>query len=511
MQTKAGQQHLRRFVGDAHGNDPRPQPMDRRAKLILIVLILVASALRVAGAFDDFWLDEIWSYTIAQRIQRPQDILLSPAARIDNNHPLNTMLMWFLGTQQNWVIYRIPSVLAGIGSVLMVLRIMRGRGAVETILAVALVGLSYPLIFFSSEARGYGLVVLFALVAFDAFQQSDRGQAGPSGPVHARSAVSWIVFNLACVLGLLSHLSFVHVYLGFLALSLYRLSRAPSGRGAVDVIRLHLPALTALTALYIVFVRKLTIGGAPGQSLWQGIGEAIARLIAVPGPLEMQIAVAAAAMLGFVMLLGALRRRGFDLWIMLLVAALLSPAAAILRQAMTLEHPQPMHARYFLVLLPIVIIAVSPILADLLKKRHLGPITAVLLAAFFVVNLWQTVHFIRIGRGHYSNAVVYMSRQTPGAILPVVSDHPLRTGMVLEFYSRLLPPGTQLAVIDATDPPPSPPPIRPQWLILHSNLTDTPPAPAVGDPWGQPYIYDREFTYYGLSGYSWYLYRRSER
>ena len=46
-----------------------------------------------------------------------------------------------------------------------------------------------------------------------------------------------------------------------------------------------------------------------------------------------------------------------------------------------------------------------------------------------------------------------------GHTLAVASDHAARTGLVLEFYARVLPPGKRLVVIDenATSRPPDPP------------------------------------------------------
>jgi hypothetical protein len=321
-----------------------------------------------------------------------------------------------------------------------------------------------------------------------------------------------ILFWISCILGLLSHLSFVHIYLGLLGLSIYRLTRAVPRRVAVfDLLKLHGVPLLALATIYMTFVRNLTIGGAPEQPLWQGLSDSISRLIAVPGPIEFQVIVSTVAILLFVQLLLALARRHSDWTVFLVVAVILSPAIAITRQAMTLQYHQPLHARYFLVLLPPVMLAASVVLVELLKKRLLGPLVIVGLSAFFGASAWQTVRFIQIGRGHCSDAVKYISQRTPSAVIPVVIDHPLRTGMVLDFYSRLLPAGTRFMLLDSSRVAPAPPPVPPTWLVVHSNLTHSPPAPTLGDPWGGAYVYDREFTYYGLSGYSFYLYHRSDR
>ena len=70
---------------------------ERLAFPLIAVLVLAASALRVAGIYDDFWLDEIWSWRMAGDLASPWLVFTHPSARYDNNHPLNTMLMWAQG------------------------------------------------------------------------------------------------------------------------------------------------------------------------------------------------------------------------------------------------------------------------------------------------------------------------------------------------------------------------------------------------------------------------------
>jgi hypothetical protein len=481
--------------------------MNRSTKLILLLIIIVGSVLRLAGIFDDFWLDEIWSYFISQQLHRPLDVLLSRAARIDNNHPLNTLLMWIMGEQPNWCVYRMPSLLAGIGSILLVLHITLRRGLGQAILATALVALSYPLIHYSSEARGYSMAVFFALAAFDVFELYS------ARPNWLRAGL----FAVFCALGLLAHLSFVHVYLGLLVLTAYRLPRAASVKvAAFEALRLHLLPMASLLAIHVTFVAKMGIGGTLEKPIWIAVSASVTDLLAMPGQIEYEVCVTLAAAVLFVGMLVALHRRGSDLWVFLVVAVLVSPVAATIRQAMTLDHIPMITARYFLVTLPLVLVMGSEMLVEILKKRQARPVVCLMLAAFFAASLWQTFWFLKIGRGHYSRAVAYMASQTPGAVIHVESDHILRTQMVLDFYKRVLPPGMTLATLDLSrTPPPPPPPIPPTWVVVHSFVQGSPPgstpgspAPPITDPWGGVFIFDREFTYYGRSGLSWYVYRR---
>jgi len=187
----------------------------RKAIILITAIVLGAAAIRVPGIFTDFWLDEIWSLNIAKAIDSPMDVLLSSAARIDNNHPLNTWYLNALGDVRQWWIYRLPALSCGIGSVIVAVHAMWRRGSVAAIVAAALVAFSFPLVFYSSEARGYSPAVFFALLAFDAM-------------LHYVDRPGWlsaIVFNMACILGFLAHLTFVHFYLAALYWTLLRARR----------------------------------------------------------------------------------------------------------------------------------------------------------------------------------------------------------------------------------------------------------------------------------------------
>lgn len=476
--------------------------MHRRIGITLGVIVIVAAVVRAAGLFDDFWLDEIWSYSIARQIHAPLDVLLLPAARIDNNHPLNTLLMWLIGDHACWWIYRVPSLLAGVGSVILAGMIAARRGSTSALLAAALTGFSYPLVLYSSEARGYSLAFFFALLAFDASQRY----------LASSTWVNTAIFALACAVGILSHLTFIHVYAGIAAWTLYRLLRTQPWQSAIArIAQLHAIPLCIFVAVYLVFVRSLTLGGSPPQPMGRALPEAISALLVAAGSFQWNIIAAAAAAVLFVWCCIRLAREGYDLWIFLLVAMVVSPVLALVRQALILppERYQPIAARYFLLDLPFLFLAVAMLLPAVFRRRPARYFAGAALGAFVAINAWQIARFLHIGRGHYSAAVIYMADHTPPQQpITVLSDQPYRTGLVLEFYRRVLPPGRPMDIYDGTQ---SPPPAfahgPPRWFIRQYNLTGSPPAPRY-NVLDNLYVMDREFTYYGLSGYSWYLYRR---
>src|SRR6187397_2250996 len=125
-----------------------PTPVKPTVKLLILLLIFLGAVLRFAGIFDDFWLDEIWSWRIASSLKSVPDVLLSPAARYDNNHPLNTLSMYAMGEERNWSVWRLPALACGIGSTVLAATFLRRRGGGEMLLGTLLFTCSYPLVFF---------------------------------------------------------------------------------------------------------------------------------------------------------------------------------------------------------------------------------------------------------------------------------------------------------------------------------------------------------------------------
>ena len=475
--------------------------MHRFVGPLVVLLLLVASALRVMGVYDDFWLDEIWSSRVSGELAYWWQVFTHPSARYDNNHPLNTMLMWAQGVHPGWRLYRVPHVLAGVASVAVAAIILRRRGPLEALVGTLLVGFSYPLVFFSSEARGYALVVFFALVAFDALERY----------LASRGWFSNVVYVVACALGLLAHLTFVYFLAAAVAWSTMRFARERRGGGFVawHLLRLHLLPGASLALLYVVFVRHLTIGGAPTEALFDAVRNALGDLLGAEESPDLAVALILASFLLLVINIRTLRAGRDDLWVFL-VTVVVTPFVVVTLQILIVEARQPIMARYFLVPFAFVLIGWSVLLSDGLRRRGVWRVaSASLVVGFVALNLYHTVLFLRVGRGHYHDAVTYMATYPPGRTPPPVivisSDHPLRTGWVLSFYSRFLPPQQQMVIYDDKDPTRLAPRTNgpPMWLVFHSPLHGQPPHGAALDQ----YVFDREFPHYGLSGYSWYLYR----
>src|SRR5205085_1954017 len=111
--------------------------------------------------------------------------------------------------------YRIPAFVSGIGAIVAAAHTMARFGRAESMMAALLVAISFPFVFYSSEARGYAMASFLAIVAFDALLADlDRPRLWTAA-----------LFSAACVLGFLAHLTFVHFYLAAMFWSVFRIRR----------------------------------------------------------------------------------------------------------------------------------------------------------------------------------------------------------------------------------------------------------------------------------------------
>jgi len=154
---------LRQIESDGNGcQSPAERPTGAYFPVALVMLTLVALLLRLYAAADNFGLDEIFNYYLAMyQVHAVSDIFTS----INIEHQfLVTLSMYLLGDQLNWVWYRLPSVIAGTGTLaLMAMVGYRRMRPVALIVTLAVAVVSYPMVVYSSEARGYAPAAFFSL------------------------------------------------------------------------------------------------------------------------------------------------------------------------------------------------------------------------------------------------------------------------------------------------------------------------------------------------------------
>ncbi len=460
------------------------------------LLLTAAFVLRLPGMFHDFWLDEVWSYQLVRGlVASPLDLVTR--LPIDNNHPLNGWFLYVLGDQRAWVVYRIPALLMGTACVALAGSIMLRRGRPHAIAAMVLVGFSYPLILYSSEARGYAPMVFFALLAIDAH---DRYMA----------AGGWLPLTtlwLAAILGFLSHLTFFHVY-GALVLwttiAAFARSRT-SAAACARVARCHTVPLVFLAAYYLVYIRHLQVAGAEPASLASVISQTAAVTAGVNEHGFWRWTAGALVMIPFVAALRRLRKTEPALAIFFLTGIVVMPAAMIVVESRNPLLAPRFFPRYFLVSITLLLTLSGWLAGEYYQRGGARRVIATLcLMLWMVGNFAELRAFFRDGRGHYLEAVNYMAQATGSAEIRVSSNSDFRTSTLLGFYRRYLPEGRTLVYYSRRSGRHA----DAGWRIVEDVEPSSSPANEVEDDAGHRFRLMKRLPFYGLSGCQWSLYER---
>jgi hypothetical protein len=456
----------------------------------LLGVAAAALALRLPGLFGDLWLDEIWTLDIARELRSPLGLFTE--VRDSNNHHLNTFLYYLLdpllGDRGSWSGFRVPSLLAGVGSVILAWSIASRIGRLEAVFACLLTTTSYLLIHFSSEGRGYALVVFFALASTLAVQRFAERKRWRS------AAVFWL---LAC-LGFLSHLLYLHVFVALaLWLPLHLARRGERGPAIpLRLLQCFAPPAAFLAWFYVFDISRMKIGGGPAYQLFDVLVKATS--YAGGGPATGPVALAAAGLTAGISLaaIAWLWRSGRSEWLFFLVVMYVSPALVI-----ALARPDVMFVRYFLLSVAFGLIAVSCLLAEMWRRGGVIRLAACALVLLSLVgNGINVAGFYRHGRGAYLETLLYILDRTPNRRPVVASDHDFRNRTVILYYNRFLPPSRQIVYVKRAR--------SPEWLLLHRIGELGEVMPIVGDQRGTRYRLQKVFPYSDLSGWHWILYRK---
>jgi 4-amino-4-deoxy-L-arabinose transferase-like glycosyltransferase len=229
----------------------------------LAALTLLAAALRLSTLdLQSFWYDE--AFTPVHVLHASLSSTLRAVSHTENSPPLWYLIAWadsrVLGTGE--VALRLPSALAGIATVPVAWAIggeLAGRRAAIACAALTAVG---PLfVWYSQEARVYGLFILAAAVAMLCFLRAERE------PTPVRMAA----FALSGGAALLTHYFAVFLLIPMVLWLLWE----PRTRRAA------LPATGALTLVGLALLPLISAQGGHGTQ-WIGRWPLAERLQAIP-------------------------------------------------------------------------------------------------------------------------------------------------------------------------------------------------------------------------------------
>ncbi len=204
----------------------------------LAALTLLAAALRLSTLdLQSFWFDE--AFTPVHVLRASLWATLRGVSRTENTPPLWYVIAWadarVLGTGE--VALRLPSALAGIAAVPVAWAI--GRELADrraAIVCAALVTFNPLFVWYSQEARAYGLFVLMAALAMLCFLRAERE------PTRGRMAL----FALTGALALLTHYFEVFLLIPMVLWLFWRPRTRRAALAAIAVIALVGAALVPL-------------------------------------------------------------------------------------------------------------------------------------------------------------------------------------------------------------------------------------------------------------------------
>jgi hypothetical protein len=457
--------------------------------------IVIATVLRIFAALDEFWLDEIWSLMAFVRI--PHTYCEIFTFHHDNNHYLVTLWMDVVGGgARNWFVYRIPSIVASVGTVILAAVIARRWGRVAAACASWFCATSFVMNVYGSEARGYALAGFFSLAAFLFLERFLRQP----------SLWASLAFSLATMLGALSHLTFIQFYCGALACSIVALakSEATGRRASLRLVQLHALPIIFFLALYLVDVRDMRIGGGEPYRVGDVVASSLA--LAVGCFSEQPVIVIGAARIAAAAAVASLvllhRERSY-LWVLCTVGFVFAPAVLL-----TVKPPPLLYVRYFYLNMIFLQILFSFLAARMVEFRGLRKYVAVMGVALVLAgNAKLTADFLAVGRGDYLGALMYINEHTPSTTIRLAGDDDFDNTTYLGFYVDYLPKGHVFEYTNLHRPggPGAPPP---DWLLVHNQQRPFRPAATLQSAIGEDYVLVQGYPCGRLSGYQFALYER---
>jgi hypothetical protein len=467
---------------------PTPTVMSSRtAGLFLAAAVALAALLRLPCLSAELWFDEVWSWEFARTAETPWEVFAGPHHHHDNNHKLNTLYLYFVPDGLPFACYRLHSFVAGLAAVLLAFRAASRRGPLAGLFAALLVAANYWFVLCSAEARGYALVLAFALAAFDGLQRHLRG--GGAWPL----AQFW----LAVILGFLAHLTFLHAYLALGVWTVYHFarSRTTTGNELRQLLRAHAIPAAFVAVLFLADVRGMEIGGGPSIPVAVVLGRLLCFGFGVPFTPALGVFVAALVLAVLLRGLQLLRRAGDDSWVFFAMATVGAPLMLLA------IRPQFIYERYFFLPWLFFLVLLAYVLADLARRVPLGAVAAAaLLVGTTAGHVLEVEAFVSGGgRGQFIEALRYLDAHSGDGEVTIASESDFRLPKMLAFYGRYANPRRHFVYLKADDAEERPA----DWLLIHElEAVRFPEEDAA------PYRREAAFRVTAYGGWDWYVYRR---
>lgn len=498
-----------------------PQTHPRRWGGPLLLIVAFAAVLRLVASVNDLWLDEIWSLHLAAGMKAPWDIFTARPLLQDNNHPLNTLLLWLMRSVEPEWLLRLPAVLAGVTMVALAAAWAQGvsrtaRVGAEAgacppangsttaslpmvLMTAALLAGSHLLVHYGSEARGYSLAACAALAAATAIWrgEDERGWRWPA------------LFWTAVILGSLAQPIFIvqaYAPLGLWSLGRLWCRYRKLSAVAAELARWHaLPSL-ALALYFVGFLSRIEQAGGTARPWTPALANLLGLSLGLPLALDQERAALAARLaLGVIAGVAALvllwRRgqRGTCVFYLLAI-----PGGAALQLLLT--RPAFLYERYLLISGLFFALLLAHALATLAASgRRAAAIAWCVLALMLAGHAVSIVHLLRDGRGQYGAALRFIIAATPadGRPILIASDHDYRNLKLIVHFRPRIPGGRRLRYVAQRDLGAT----GADWFLVHSP-SDPKPRDQRFTIDGAGYTLRATFPTAPLSGFHWFIFHR---
>jgi hypothetical protein len=483
---------------ESHARMSEPRPTTRLSKTDawLAPIFIVAVGCRLAAARGELAFDEIWTWMLAARSKSALEILVGLS--LDNNHILNTLVVYALGPNAEPLTYRLPAVAAASAGLVFGYLLGRRRGAGLPVLI--LLGASHLLILYGSEARGYAYLSGCTLGAWWVLEEYlDRPRTW------CRAG-----FALACALGLLSQLPFAFAYAGFFTYSVLRLYRRR--HWMQSVVLLHAWPVVAIVAIYVTYVVGLTKGGGDKFPLGETLVAALSLMVGGPQRGVAALVAAAVAALLLAVSLATEFRAERERAALYLTAMFAAPAGVIAISGFEYVYP-----RHFLVPMMFGYVAIGSQLANWFRHGQFWRFAAVALVwGYVAANAVPIARLIAYGRSPDAAALLWIVDHSEGPVVTISGDHDFRVGFPFPYHlfrnaAYLERSGKRLEyfALDDLAETAKYPRSGTDWKLRHTaSEWDKPPPALFTDMYQNKYEQVKVFPTGSLSGFSWFIYRR---
>ena len=473
-----------------------PSDSPRSLKILsglAIVALVIGAIFRLRGIGGDLWLDEIWSINNLDSISSFSQIFTS--LKTDNNHLLNSAYLYLVGYGAHPIVYRFPALIFSLAVLILAPSLSFHRGKRETLFSIILISLSYPIILLTTEARGYSGMLFFSVIALMMLHSY------ASNPTNKKLYWYWI----ASILGFLSHFGFFHLFLGLVCWSVVRIIRTDSKRAWMrELIIMHAVPAVFIFIVVLFYVLELPAGTGPLRGYMDVIANTVCVLIGQPElsvwNLEGGTTLLLVALVVLLLLCIEIIKRFFEgdeTWAVYFFAVIVAPALFLL-----VFEPRVLFVRYFLIGLFLSYFLIASFLDRIWLTGSSGQgLVFILLAAYIYGQGTYLKQFWKYDRGDNKELVEFLRDQSTSDDIYVTGSQSFRDQIILEYYGSYSDPKKIFYLENG--------PSKAEWYLdqTQDRFKPTPPEITLED--GTTYEFAKEFPFTALSGWRWWLFKRS--